>query len=120
MKFDVIKFRNNTGDGGCFDDWSEDLKQMNEVLKTLPTYNNGGEYWTFWISKNRWIDIGFYSDGSLYCKYFGRVYKDINKPVMNMEEINKTTELYLNVINIFDNFGYIIHTPPTRKGRMIE
>lgn len=109
MKFDIIKFKCNSGDSGYFANWSKELNDMNKALGTVPTYSDGGHYWFFFISKNRFVNIGFDNKGNLFCRYAGRWYKDKNKTVMSAEEINKTTELYLKVINIFDDFGYIIH-----------
>lgn len=118
MKFDVEKFMKDTNDSDYFRFWNDNLKQMNEILG-LPTFSNSKHYWTFFLSDNmrRSVHIGFDEKGNLFCEYSGRRYKDENKAVMTEEQTNSMAEKFLQVLNVFDEFGFIIRTPQNEEVR---
>lgn len=110
MKFNVEKFISDTNNSSYYANWNENLKRMNDVLG-LPTYSNSRHYWTFFLTKNmrRSVNIGFDDYGNIFCEYAGRRYKDKEKAIITKKQINLTAEIFFKALNVFDNFGFIIH-----------
>ena len=109
MKFDVDKFVRGQNGSGYFHKWDEHLLKMNDALKALPTYEDGGETWYFHPCKKASFIMGFKKDGELFVDVRCKRYKDPNKPVLNNEEVASVVCEVMRVINIFDEFGFIIH-----------
>ncbi len=115
MKFNVEKFISDTNNSHYYHKWNDNLKQMNDMLG-LPHYENSKHYWTFFLAKNMRMPfhIGFDDNGNIFCEYSSGIYKDENKKIMTGSQANAMAETFLKVLNVFDEFGFIIH--PTEKG----
>ena len=110
MRFDVEKFERDTNNSCYYEHWNDSLKQMNERLGGGPTFLNSKHYWTFFVGgKARGaIKIGFDEKGNLFCEC---VKKGAS---MTKEQANAMVETLMKVLNVFDEFGFIINS--TEKG----
>jgi hypothetical protein len=113
MKVDVKKYKKLCNNSHYYWDHDELLHKLyNELGAT--TYEDGGYYWDLHYSVERdyrsgWAEVGFNSDGEIYCKCTGKRYKDPKKRNMHDIEANAIIQELLRVINTLDNFGFIIH-----------
>lgn len=108
MKFDVIKWLDDTNHSCVYAEWCTNVHEMMNMLDGEPTYDQGEHYWTFVIHKWKKLDIGFRDDGTLFCRYRGPQYKDPEKFVLSSQQVNLAFQTFMNVLSIFDKFGYII------------
>lgn len=110
MRFDVEKFKRDTNNSHYYERWNDNLKQMNERLGIQPEFFNSKHYWPFFAAgKARGIiKIGFDEKGNLFCEY---VKKGTS---MTKEQANAMVETFMKVLNVFDEFGFIINS--TEKG----
>lgn len=108
MKFDVIKWLDDTHHSHVYAAWDANVHEMMDALDSKPTYDQGEHYWTFSIHKCKRIYVGFRDDGTLFCRYQGPQYKDPKKGVLSSQQINLAFEAFMKVLSIFDKFGYII------------
>ena len=110
MKFNVEKFNNLTNNSNYYRDWDNELLQMFDVLDCLPTYTDKKHYLIYEIRRFTYLHIGFDDDGNIFTEIHHRKYKDVNKPLLNEQQITKMNELILQKISVFDSFGYIVHS----------
>lgn len=108
MKFDVIKWLDDTNHSCVYAEWRTNVHDMMDMLDGKPTYDRGEHYWTFVIHKWKKLDMGFRDDGTLFCRYRGPKYKNPEKFVLSSQQVNLAFQTFMNVLSIFDKFGYII------------